>query len=126
LGRVFGLTGIVFAMAIALYIYSKQVQSLSGPAGTPVGRSVIDITGVKGDLIGIANAERVFFAEQSRYASFDELVSGKYISIRSERPPYSYSVQTTSQGFRVTATSSTPGTPSTLSIDETMEVRTSD
>jgi hypothetical protein len=126
MGRIFGFAGIMLTMAIILYMYSKQVQPVAGSGGVSVGQSAVNITGVKGDLIGIANAERSFFAEQSRYASFDELISGKYLSIRGERPPYTYDVQTTSQGFRVTATRSTPGSPGKLWIDETMEVQASD
>jgi hypothetical protein len=125
MGRIFGFAGIMVAMAVALFFYSKQVQSVSGPAGDG-GKSVVNVTGVKNDLIGIANAERAFFAEQARYAPLDELVSAKYLSTRTERPPYAYDFEITSQGFRVTATRSTSGSPAKLWIDETMQIQMSE
>src|SRR5436189_158002 len=83
MGRILGFAGIMVAMAVALFFYSKQAQSVSGPAGNG-GQSAINITGVKNDLIAIANSERAFFAQESRYAPLDELVSAKYLSIRTE------------------------------------------
>ena len=84
------------------------------------------IAGVKNDLIGIANAERGYMASQGRYASLEELTSGNYITIRGERPPYFYDVQTTDDSFRVTATRTTKGAPAQLWITENMQVQASD
>ena len=125
MGRILGFAGIMVAMAVALFFYSKQVQSVSEPAGN-AGQSAINLTGVKNDLIAIANSERAFFAQESRYAPLGELVSAKYLSIRTERPPYTYDVETSSQGFRVTATRSASGSPAKLWIDETMQIQMSD
>jgi hypothetical protein len=41
---------------------------------------------------------------KGKYASLDELISGNYITIKGERPPYIYDVETTSGSFRATAT----------------------
>jgi hypothetical protein len=125
MARIFGLLATVLAMAAGLYIYSRQGQTLaaSAPGGNLQGYA--NITGVKNDLIAIANAERGFNIQEGRYGSIDELNSGKYITIRGERENYTYDVQTTSSGFRVTATRSTPGSPSQLWIDETMQVQSS-
>jgi hypothetical protein len=125
MARIFGLLATVLAMAAGLYIYSRQGQTLaaSAPGGNPQGYA--NITGVKNDLIAIANAERGFNIQEGRYGSIDELNSGKYITIRGERDNYTYDVQTTSSGFRVTATRSGDGTPSQLWIDETMQVQSS-
>jgi hypothetical protein len=125
MGRIFGLVAMVLAMAAGLYIYSKQGQTLaaSAPGGNLQGYA--NITGVKNDLIAIANAERGFNIQQGRYGTLDELNSEKYITINGHRENYTYDVQTTDSGFRVTATRSTAGSPSQLWIDETMEIRTS-
>jgi len=128
MGRVLGFLGTVITMAIGMYIYSLQVKTLSPGAGSGGGNpeEVATITGVKNDLIGIANAERGFQASQWKYASLGELTSGNYLSIKGERPPYVYDVETTSSSFRATATRTTKGAPAQLWITETMEVQASD
>jgi hypothetical protein len=128
MGRVLGFLGTVITMAIGMYIYSLQVKTLSPGAGSGGGNpeEVATITGVKNDLIGIANAERGFQASQGKYASLGELTSGNYLSIKGERPPYVYDVETTSSSFRATATRTTKGAPAQLWITETMEVQASD
>jgi hypothetical protein len=126
MGRVFGFVGAIVTIAIGMYIYSLQVKTLIPGAGSGNPEGVTTITGVKNDLIGIANAERGYLAAQGKYASLDELISGNYISIRGERPPYIYDVETTSSSFRATATRTTKGAPAQLWITETMEVQASD
>jgi hypothetical protein len=126
MGRVFGFLGTVITMAIGMYIYSLQVKTLN--PGTTGGSTeeVATITGVKNDLIGIANAERGFQASQGKYATLDELTSGNYLTIKGERPPYIYDVELTSGSFRATATRTTKGSPAQLWVNETMQVQASD
>jgi hypothetical protein len=126
MGRVLGFLGTVITMAIGMYIYSLQVKTLSPSAGGGNTEEVATITGVKNDLIGIANAERGYQASQGKYASFDELTSGNYLTIKGERPPYIYDVEIGSSGFRATATRTTKGAPAQLWITEAMEVKASD
>ncbi len=126
MGRIFGFVGVVVTLAIGLYIYSQQVKNLAPGAGSSNPVEAANITGVKGDLIGIGNAERVYMAAEGKYASLDELISGNYLSIKSERPPYVYAVEITGSGFRATATRTTKGAPAQLWISEDMEVQTSD
>ena len=126
MGRVFGFVGTVVTMAIGMYIYSLQIKTLTPGAGSGGPEEVTTITGVKNDLIGIANAERVYQASQGKYASLDELISGNYLTIRGERPPYVYEVETNSGSFRATATRTTKGAPAQLWITETMQVQASD
>ena len=126
MGRVLGFVGTIVTMAIAMYIYSLQVKTLTPSGGSGNPEEFATITGVKNDLIGIANAERGCLATQGKYASLDELISGNYISIKGERPPYIYDVETTSSSFRATATRTTKGAPAQLWITETMEVQASD
>ncbi len=126
MGRVLGFVGTVVTMAIGMYIYSLQVKAITPGAGSGNPEDVTTITGVKNDLIGIANAERGYLASQGKYASLDELISGNYLTIKSERPPYVYDVETTSGSFRATATRTTKGAPAQLSITESMQVQASD
>jgi hypothetical protein len=125
MGRILGLLGFVIAMAIGLYVYSSQIKATeAAPATNPA--TAANITGVKTDLLTIANAERGYLAQEGHYASLDELISGKYLTISGSRPPYSYDVETDNNGFRVTATRSGPGSPAKMWVDQTMEVQTSD
>jgi hypothetical protein len=125
--RAFGLLGLVITLAIGMYFYSTQVKTLApgtaAAGGTP--QDITTITGVKNDLISIANAERGYMATQGKYASLDELISGNYITIRNERPPYTYSIEASGTTFRATATRTTKGYPTQLSIGDDMQVQSS-
>jgi hypothetical protein len=116
-------------MAIGMYIYSKQIQSTSAEAGASSPQGAINITGVKSDLMTIASAERRYFATEGKYSSLDDLISTNYITVARQRPPYSYTVEVSSSGFRVVATRSgenLAGTPKELSVDENMEFQTTE
>jgi hypothetical protein len=126
MGRLFGFLGLVITLAAGMYIYSLQVRAIDPTAAASSGAEVTIIAGVKNDLIGIANAERFYMASQGRYASLDELISGNYLTIKSERPPYTYDVEVSAGSFRVTATRTTKGAPAQLWITDTMQVQASD
>jgi hypothetical protein len=126
MGRVLGFMGTIITMAIGMYIYSLQIKTLTPGAASGNAEEVATITGVKNDLIGIANAERGYLASQGKYASLDELTSGNYISMKGERQPYIYDVETTASSFRATATRTTKGAPAQLWITETMQVQATD
>ena len=124
--RAFGFLGTVITLAIGMYIYSLQVKTLTPGAGSGNPEEVATITGVKNDLVGIANAERGYQASQGKYASLEELISGNYLTIKSERPPYMYNIETSGNGFRATATRMTKGSPAQLWISDDMQVQASD
>jgi hypothetical protein len=123
---VFGILAMVISMAIGVYIYSLQVKTLTPVAGPGNAEEVALITGVKNDLIGIANAERGYLASQGKYASLEELTAGNYLTIKGERPPYIYDVEVATGSFRATATRTTKGAPAQLWITETMQVQATD
>jgi hypothetical protein len=128
MGRALGFLGLVIVLAVGMYVYSKQAQSSSAAAGVSNPKAAINITGVKSDLIGIASAERLYFASEGKYASLDELISNHAVTMR-QRLPYSYDIEISSSGFRVVARRSaddTSGTPAELSVDENMEFKTSE
>jgi hypothetical protein len=126
MGRALGFIGTLATLAVGMYLYSLQVKNLQPSAGTTANNEAATITGVKTDLIGIANAERGYLATQGKYASLDELISGNYITIKGERPPYVYDIQITSGGFSATATRTSKGAPAQLWITESMEIQSSD
>lgn len=124
--RIFGFLGTIVTLAVGMYIYSLQVKAIDpSAAGTSPANSVEAplIAGIKNDLITIAMAERGYLASQGHYGSLDDLVSGDYITIKTERPPYSYDVQITDSGYRVTATRTTQGSPAQLWITDDMSVQ---
>jgi hypothetical protein len=128
MGRVFGLLAAVVALALGMYVYSRQAQSASAAAGANNPKAAIDITGVKADLISIATSERRYYATEGKYASLEDLISDNYITVTRQRPPYRYEIETDSDGFRVVATRSGDdgsGLPAQLSVDENMEFKTS-
>jgi len=126
MARLFSFLGLVITLAIGMYIYSLQVKAIDPGSGSGNGVETPTIVGVKNDLMGIANAERGFFSTEGRYASLEELVSGNYLTIKHERPPYIYDVEVSPGSFRATATRTTKGAPAQLWVTETMEVRASD
>ena len=129
MGRAFGFLSVVAVLAVGMYVYSRLAQNTSAVAGGNNPKAAVNLTGVKSDLIGIASAERRYFAAEGKYASLDELISNNYISMPRQRPPYTYEVETSPNGFRVVATRSgdgTPGTPGQVSVDENMEFQTSE
>lgn len=126
MGRILGFVGVLISAGLVFYLYTKQAQSVATIGGGTTVQAAQVMTGVRGDLLGIANAERVFNATEGHYGTLDDLVSGQYMPAKGDRPPFSYDVQTTATGFRVTATRSGPGSPSQMWIDETMEIQSSD
>ena|SRR5271163_4036822 len=124
--RAFGFLGTVITLAIGMYIYSLQTKTLGPGLGSGDPAEVALLTGVKNDLIVIANAERGCLAQTGKYGSLDELTSGNYITIKGERPPYVYDVEITSGAFRATATRTTKGAPAQLWITADMQVQASD
>ena len=124
MGRLFGFLALLATVGVGMYIYAKQAQSLSAAAGANNPKAAINITGVRSDLMSIAQAERGYFASEGKYASLDELISSRSLTIHRQRPPYTYEVETGSDGFRVIATRSgddASGTPAELSVDQDME-----
>jgi hypothetical protein len=129
MSRLFSFLSIIIVMAAGMYIYSRQAQDSSAIVGANNPKAAINITAVRTDLITIAQAERRYFASEGKYASLDEMVSTNYITVARQRPPYSYAVETSSSGFHVEATRSGEnlgGTPAQLSVDENMEVQTTE
>jgi hypothetical protein len=113
------------------YVYLKQAAPTNG--ATPV--QTIATTGVQMDLLSIAQAERMYNAQNGAYGSIEQLTSTGTMNINGGgRDGYSYSVDVTGEGFTVTARHEDVPVPSpgaaplhypTLSIDQNMQVRQS-
>jgi hypothetical protein len=124
------LVGILVAAAVAIgvyYLYLKQMPS--SDAGTAPTQA-ISLTGVRSDLLSIAQAERGNIALNSRCASIDEMVSAGTMNMaRRERDGYTYELECSGTEFRVVARH--PGAPPagttirypTLAIDSSMQIQ---
>ena len=128
MGRVFGFVGLLVVLGIGMYIYKQQIVATSAPGGATANpRATIDVAGVQNDLVAMANAERRRFASDGKYVDISDLISNGDISMQKpNRGPFSYTSSVSDTGFRITASYSgdDPNAPRSLSIDETMQIRT--
>ena len=124
--RVLAAMLVFVGVAFGIYQYSLKKMPSSDPGTAPT--QAISLTGVRGDLMQIAQAERSFTALNDHCASLDELISSNSITMqRPERDGYSYAVQCSGGDFTVTARhpAAPDGSPiryPTLAIDQTMQV----
>ena len=126
MGRSLSYIGLLIVLCIGAWLYTRQAKSVM-PEGAGNIRVTVDVVGVKNDLLAIANAERSQYALEGKYLPLDELQSKGVIHIPSSgRRGYTYSVDVGDTSFRVVASYSGPpgGGPQTISIDQSMEIRT--
>jgi hypothetical protein len=130
------LVALVVVLLIGMGVYSRYLKT-AAPGPGQIATQAISTTGVQMDLNAIAQAQRMYFAQNGSYASLDQLVSSGTMNFNSAgRDGYSYSVEAFPGGFRVTATH--PDIPAgvtegsqaihypTLSIDQNMQIRQHD
>ena len=124
---VLSLIGLLVVVGIGLFIYRGYFTAGGGAAtaGTNNPRATADISGVKNDLLAMAQAERSNQALNGNYAPLEELHANGNLLIDPvrNRDGYAYSAEISAGHFTITATYSGPATGMpTLSIDETMQV----
>jgi hypothetical protein len=109
----------------AYYAYLKRLPATD--AGTTPTQA-ISLTGVRADLLQIAQAERTYVATNSKCAPLGELVSSGALAMeRAERDGYVYSVECSGVEFSVVArhAPAPAGSPiryPNLAIDQNMQV----
>ncbi len=119
------LIGLLVVAVIAILAYRLFLGKL-GSSGTETPQATVDVAGVKNDLLAIAQAERIYQAQHSAYASLDELSSSGALAMKKTgRDGYTYEVETSADGFRVLA--HCPSSPAqactSYSIDQTMAIQ---
>jgi hypothetical protein len=128
----FGLLSILLTAAIGMGIYLFYAKQ-SAPAPHMVVTQNISVTGVKSDIMTIAQAERMYFVQNGSYTDLPSLASSGTMNItRTSRDGYTYSVDPSASGFTVTATYTAPPPEMpagvapphfpTFTIDQTMEI----
>ena len=94
------LVGAALLFAVYLFYLKQMPTTDSGTAPT----QAISLTGVRMDLLQIADGEHGYIATNGHCASLDELISSNNISMtRAERDGYTYEVQCSANGFTATA-----------------------
>jgi hypothetical protein len=123
MGRSVGLLAVMITLVIGGYYYRNQLQNISPGGAAP--STAIDTVAVRNDLMAMANAERRYWATNSRYATIDDLRNNGDIHVPS-RENYSYSAQVSDTGFKILATYSGPDpkAPKHISVDETLSLKT--
>ena len=120
--------GVLLAAVILFGIYFLYLKRMPTTDEGTAPTQAISLTGVRGDLLEIAQAERGYIVTNGHCASLDELVSSNSLSMsRSERDGYTYSVECSSGDFTATArhAPAPAGSPiryPNLAIDASMQV----
>ena len=113
----FSLGGLVIVLAIVFFLFKAQHPEGAGGGKSPIEQ--IDLTGVRADLLGLAQSERLYLASNSTYASLEQLQQTP------KRRGYHYAIEVDGgKHFKITATPADPakaGWP-VLTIDETMQI----
>jgi Tfp pilus assembly protein PilE len=131
-----GLVSLLLTAAIGLGIYMYTLKQAAPGPGMVVTQN-ISVTGVKNDLVAIAQAERMYYTQNGSYADLPTLTTTGTMNIaRTSRDGYTYSVEPSGNAFTVTATYTAPPvenpagvTPPhfpTYTIDQTMEIHQGD
>src|ERR1700730_7065794 len=98
-----GLIGLLVTAALGVGIYYYFLKQ-AAPGPGMVATQAISTTGVEMDLNAIAQAERMYFAQTGSYADLDHLTSsGALTMARTGRDGYTYSIETSGNGFIVNA-----------------------
>ncbi len=98
------LVGLLVGAALLFVVYEFSLRRMPTTDNGTAATQAISLTGVRADLLQIAQAERVYIATNGQCASLDELISSSSLSItRTERDGYSYTVECSGASFTATA-----------------------
>src|ERR1700683_4604558 len=125
---------ITASISMGIYLFFLK-QAAPGPG--LVATQTISLTGVQTDLVAIAQAERMSWAQNGSYTDPATLASTGTMNInRTSRDGYTYSVDPSGNAFTVTAqyTAPPPETRAgvapahfpTITIDQNMEIHRGD
>jgi hypothetical protein len=114
-------------LLFGIYQFSLKKMPTTDPGTAPT--QAISLTGVRADLLQIAQAERGNIALNGHCSSLDDLISsGSLAMSRTERDGYSYQIDCSASEFQVVAKHppAPEGSPiryPTLAIDSNMQIR---
>jgi hypothetical protein len=98
------LAGVLVGAALLFVVYHFYLKSVPATDNGTAPTQAISLTGVRSDLLQIAQAERGYIATNGHCASLNELISSNSISMtRTERDGYSYAVECSGGEFTASA-----------------------
>jgi hypothetical protein len=124
------LVGVLVGAALLFVVYHFYMKGMPTTDSGTAPTQAISLTGVRTDLLQIADAEHGYIATNGHCATLPELISSNSISMtRTERDGYSYAIECSGGGdFTATARHlpAPAGSPiryPNLAIDSGMQVR---
>jgi hypothetical protein len=119
-----GMVGLLIVLGIGYLIYSSQIHQVTNDK--PLVRQT-GLISVRGDLIALAQSEKMYFAANGRYATLEQLKHSNMMNSFPDgsRSGYRYSVEVDdAEHFQITASPSDPNGSDlpTLSVDETLQI----
>jgi hypothetical protein len=98
------LAGLLVVAGVALGIYFFYLKKMPSSDEGTAPTQAISLTGVRSDLLQIAQAERGNIALNSKCESLDEMISSGALTVsRKERDGYTYTVNCNGTDFEVVA-----------------------
>jgi Tfp pilus assembly protein PilE len=101
MGRSTGFIGLVIVVAVVGYLYTSQLKQVAAIGDAPA--AAISVTGVRNDLLAMAQSEQRYAVTHRGYASLDDLRSEGDIHVPS-RPDFDYTIDAGTDHFTITAT----------------------
>jgi hypothetical protein len=124
--RVLALLLVSSALLLGAYVFYLKKLPTTDSGTTPT--QAISLTGVRSDLLQIAQAERAYVASNGSCALLPDLISSNLLAMtRTERDGYSYSVECSNAEFNAIArhAPASAGWPiryPNLAVDQNMQV----
>jgi hypothetical protein len=98
------LAGLLVGAALLFVVYYFYLKKMPTTDEGTASTQAINLTGVRMDLLQIADAEHGYISINGHCASLDELISSHSLSMtRTERDGYSYKIECSGNGFTATA-----------------------
>jgi len=122
------LVGLLIGAALLFVVYHFYLQKMPTTDSGTAPTQAISLTGVRSDLLQIAQAERGYIASNGHCTPLDELVSSNNLSMtRTGRDGYLYTVECSGGEFTASARHlpAPAGSPiryPNLAIDSTMDL----
>jgi hypothetical protein len=122
------LVGLLVGAALLFVVYRFYLKKMPVTDEGTAPTQAISLTGVRSDLLQIAQAERGYIATNGHCASLDELVSSNSLSVtRTGRDGYSYTLECSGGEFTASARhlpapASSPIRYPNFAIDSTMDL----
>ena len=123
------LVGVLVGAALLFVIYHFYLKGMPTTDEGTAPTQAISLTGVRSDLLQIAQAERGYIATNGRCASLGELISSNSLSMtRTERDGYSYTLECSGGDFtaaarHLPAPAGSPIRYPNFAIDSSLELR---